>query len=373
MKNFDVAIIGGGIVGLAHAWSAAQRNLKVAVFERDAQAQGASIRNFGMIWPIGQPAGDLYSIALQSREAWLQLAEKKVLEVETCGSLHVAHQPDEASLLQEFVALGTHQAEWLEPDAVHTKTDLANSHGLIGGMYSPTELRVDPRTASRRIAAWLGETMDVDFHFATSVVQVDEGQLTTSDRKQYAAERILICSGSDLNTLYPEHFSQSGLRLCKLQMLRTLPQTNMSPERNAHIASGLTLRHYSSFADCPSLATVRQRIQRESPELDRYGIHVMASLFPCGEVVLGDSHEYDADISPFDKQEIDELILRELKKVIRLENWSIKEKWHGFYAKHPEQPVFESKIDDHVTLFAGAGGAGMTMSFGLAENYWNSI
>ena len=142
------------------------------------------------------------------------------------------------------------------------------------------------------------------------------------------------------------------------------------PENIPHIASGLTLRHYTSFNACPSIDLLKQRIKTESPELDQFGIHVMASQFQSGEVILGDSHEYGKDISPFDKIEIDELMIRELKQVIRLNDWTVKEKWHGIYAKHPDLPVYEEEINPTVALFVGTGGAGMTMSFGLADNYW---
>ena len=96
----------------------------------------------------------------------------------------------------------------------------------------------------------------------------------------------------------------------------------------------------------------------------------MASQFPSGEVILGGSHEYGADISPFDKAEIDALMLDELRKVIQLDDWSIREKWHGIYSKHKQLPIYEKQVNDAVSLFVGTGGAGMTMSFGLANRYW---
>ena len=56
-REFDIAVVGGGILGLAHAYEARQRGLSVALFERNPRPQGASVRNFGIIWQLGQAAG----------------------------------------------------------------------------------------------------------------------------------------------------------------------------------------------------------------------------------------------------------------------------------------------------------------------------
>jgi D-hydroxyproline dehydrogenase subunit beta len=98
----DVAIVGAGIVGLAHALAAAKQGLKVVVFERNPRAVGASIRNFGTIWPIGQPIGSLYDRALRSRDIWLEVAPKAGFYLDRCGSLHLAYRQDEMDVLQEF-------------------------------------------------------------------------------------------------------------------------------------------------------------------------------------------------------------------------------------------------------------------------------
>src|SRR6266404_6422993 len=102
----NVAVIGGGILGLAHAYLAARQNLSVVLFERGRKASGASIRNFGMIWPIGQPAGEMHALALRSREVWLDVLRAARLNFRATGSLHVAHCPDEAEVLREFAEIG---------------------------------------------------------------------------------------------------------------------------------------------------------------------------------------------------------------------------------------------------------------------------
>jgi D-hydroxyproline dehydrogenase subunit beta len=51
--RFDLAVVGAGIIGLATALAAVRRGLRVVVVDRDAQANGASVRNFGFITVTG--------------------------------------------------------------------------------------------------------------------------------------------------------------------------------------------------------------------------------------------------------------------------------------------------------------------------------
>ena len=72
--KYDVVVVGAGIVGLAHAWMAAQRGLRVAVLEKHSRCTGASVRNVGFITVTGQRAGDTWRRAMRSRDLWAEVA-----------------------------------------------------------------------------------------------------------------------------------------------------------------------------------------------------------------------------------------------------------------------------------------------------------
>lgn len=235
---------------------------------------------------------------------------------------------------------------------------------------------MNPKEAIRRIPKWLSEKYGVRFQFDTHIARVDsdgeagtELRVTTSQGYSTSVHRAVVCSGAELRTLFPSTLEQSGISRCKLQML-SIESPGASWQLGRHLASGLTLRHYRNFDVCPGMKSLKQRIAEETPELDRFGIHVMASQNNHGQIILGDSHEYGDDIEPFDKLEIDELILRELRNILHLPNWTIAERWHGVYAKHPSKPVLKLNPLPNLYLVTGTGGAGMTMSFGLAEQMW---
>lgn len=375
-RRYDVVVVGAGIVGLSQAYQAARRGLRTLVLDRGPAAQGASIRNFGMVWPIGQSAGVWHGVAMRSRAIWLEVYREAGLWHEACGSVHLVTREDEAAVLREFAGkapgLGYEVELWDAGECVR-RSGVAKRGAVMAGLYSPSEVCVDSPRAIAGVAKWLAEKMGVEFRWNAPVTRVEMPAVHVSagaggEGGVVEAGRVFVCSGTDMEQLFPEAYASAGIRKCKLQMLAAAASgTRMGPM----VAGGLTLRHYENFAVCESLAAVKARVAREQPALDRYGIHVMASQHSSGEFILGDSHEYDAEITPFDKAEIDEMIVEELRKFIELPDWRITRRWHGIYAKLSGVPAFTAKPTEGVTLVTATGGSGMTMAFGLAERMWD--
>jgi len=365
---YDDAVIGAGILGLAHAYQLARRGRRVIVFERNPRALGASIRNFGMLWPIGQPFGPLRSLAARSLEVWLDVLESGGFWHERTGSLHLAYRDDEAQVLREYARESNDQGEpvdLLTPEQVGQRTGAVKQDGLQLAFWSPREVCVDPREVVAGLPEWLSRRHGVVFQFDHPVTAALMPEVIAGNER-WSAGRLWICAGDELNLLFSDQFEQCGLVRCKLQMMRSQAYGNewrIGPS----LAAGLTLRHYASFRNCPSLATLCQRVARESPWFDRFGIHVLVSQNGRGELTIGDSHEYGAQIEPFDKAEIDEYILGYLKTFVDAPSLRIAARWHGSYAKHPTKPYVIIDPAPGVTAITGVGGAGMTLSFGLAE------
>jgi FAD dependent oxidoreductase TIGR03364 len=205
----------------------------------------------------------------------------------------------------------------------------------------------------------------VQFYYDTAITGIDRTKLYAGN-SLCEADRIFICSGSDFETLYPQVFAESKLIKCKLQMMRTRSQP-AKWELGPTLCGGLTLRHYAAFQHCKSLEMLNKRFDDETPEYKEHGIHVMVTQNGKGELVIGDSHEYGMTFDPFDHEKINKAVLEYLKEFAKVPALKIAERWHGVYAKLPGATEFIAHPEPGVTIVNGLGGAGMTLSFGLAE------
>jgi glycine/D-amino acid oxidase-like deaminating enzyme len=136
------------------------------------------------------------------------------------------------------------------------------------------------------------------------------------------------------------------------------------------LCGGLSLIHYSGFQAAASLPALRKRYEAQYAEYLKWGIHVMVSQNGSGELTIGDSHEYGLVHDPFDKEFINNLIMKYLQSFANFKDWKLLQSWHGVYPKMTGgETELIVQVAPGVTLINGLGGSGMTRSFGLCEQY----
>ena len=357
----DVAVVGAGIVGLAHALVAARAGLKVLVLDRDARAVGASIRNFGFITVTGQRRGDTWRRAMRARDVWAELAGPAGIAVHHRGLAVVARRAEALAVLEEFAAGPMGQGCTILRGAALDRLAPALRPGHAGALWSPHELRVESREAIPRLRAYLAREYGAEFRHA-AVHAVAEGRLDTA-QGAVRAERILVCPGTDLATLFPEIMTRRQTTLCKLHMMRLAAPGFRLP---GAVMSDLGLVRYAGYAEAPSLPTLRARLAAEQAEALRWGVHLIAVQGADGSLVVGDSHEYGAAHDPFQPKAIDDLILDELRAVLDVPGLEVVERWVGVYPSGPEDCFVEAPFPG-VRLVLVTSGTGASTAFGLAE------
>jgi hypothetical protein len=151
-------------------------------------------------------------------------------------------------------------------------------------------------------------------------------------------------------------------------MLRSAPLPKLALEGN--ILTGLTIRRYESFEECPSFTTLANTPALQ--ELRKWGIHILFKKAADGSVILGDSHEYAAVNQPeklgFEiNQNINNLMLAEAARIIDMESFQVASSWAGYYSQHPEKDIVEIDIENKIHIRTAIGGKGMTSSAGYAQ------
>lgn len=381
MHRADIIVIGAGVLGTFHAYFAAQKGLRVLLIERNALPNDASTRNFGMLpQSIVDPTSDWAAIARASADIYRSLQRECDISVRATGSLYLASTDLEQAVLQEFAQqFGTeYGSHSLEPREVLDRYPFVRASYCRGGLLFPDDLALEPPVMLRRLIPYLVEGGGVRYVPHTTVVGVESSEqgctVVDAAGARYVADQILVCTGADYRTLFPEMFRSSGLQICKLQMLRTVPVSGVCLRPS--ILSGLSIRRYPAFTSCPSYGLLES--QRVDEELRTYGIHLLLKQSPDGTIVIGDSHEYGdfLEASVFEERtncRINQVILGYARSMLELPTWNIQAMWNGYYLVHPHDPVFTATLDDRIHIVTGIGGKGMTTGPGFAQQFIESI
>ncbi len=219
--RYDAIFVGGGVIGLACAWRAAQRGADVCVLERDRPAAGATGVAAGMLAPVGEASwGEekLLALNLESLRRWPAFAEEIEGEAETevefapRGALHVALDRDEAEELRRRYELHRKlglDSEWL-PGRACRDLEPGLATAVRGGAHVSGEASVDPR---RLVAALLGalDRRGVPVHSGAEVAGGARNggvwRLETRDGHEFQAEAVALTAGcwsGQMNWLPPK-------------------------------------------------------------------------------------------------------------------------------------------------------------------------
>ena len=368
--RYDLAVVGAGILGLAHALAAVRRGLSVVVVDREAEAVGAAVRNFGFVTVTGQQAGDCWRRAMRSRDVWLEVAPKAGIAVEHAGLLVVAQRPEAMACLEAFAA-----TEMGVGCSLLSEAELIAAHGTVlsvrkvqGALWSPHDRRVESRDAIPRLAAWL-QGLGVQFLRRTLVREVLPGRLVTTAGVIEAAQ-VVVCPGDDMLTLYPERIAALGITRCRLHMMKVMPEGSF--RLPGSVMSDQSLVRYLGYAELPQATAVRARLQAEQPQVLAEGVHLIVVQGADGGLIVGDSHHYEWSPSPFQRAEVDALILDEMHAVLRLPGARVTERWSGTYASGPDTMI-RQRVDDGVHLVIVTSGTGASTSFAIGEETIEAI
>ena len=363
-RSYDLAVVGAGILGLAHALAAARLGKRVVVIDRDAQANGASIRNFGFVTVTGQQRGLAWRRARRSRDIWAEIAPQAGIAIEHRGLVVAAHRPEAVGVIEAFMA--TEMAENCQmalPEQALAHVPALRRDGLKAALISHEDLRVESRTAIPLLARHLETTHGVTFRRATTVLDVAPPIIATSTGP-IMAEAAIVCPNDDFQTLFAGRIAAQGPTRCKLHMLRVRPGHAVA--LGAAVMSDFGLARYEGYAALPEAAPLKARLAAEAPDMLANGIHLIAVQSADGSLVVGDSHHYAPTPDPFAPDAVDDLILAELDATLALPGRRVVERWTGVYPSGPGVMFTDAPLPA-VRLVMVTSGTGASTSFAIAE------
>ena len=210
MEQIDVAVIGGGVTGLAVARALAREHLSVCVLERHARpGLETSTHNSGVIHGgIYYPAGTLKStLCIEGRRLLYEFCSAHQVRHEKCGKLIVASDDSEIPRLEALYRTGL--ANGVEGLTLVDRTFISKrepSIKAVAAIFSPQTGIVDAEALVRALLR-AAESEGAIFLPGTPLVgaEIDRDGLTLRTQR----EAILASSVVNAAGLYADDVSQT--------------------------------------------------------------------------------------------------------------------------------------------------------------------
>ncbi len=361
---------GGGILGTWHALELCRAGFTVAQLEADAAPQGASVRNFGLVWVSGRRTGAELDTALRARQRWEEVSTDIAgIGFMPSGSLTLATTDGERKVMEEFAAHADAAARsitYVDPDEVVALNPAARGE-VAGGLYCRADAIVEPRRALGALRDYLSgltgssKSGSYAFHPGTRAHRVEDRALIDTAGTRWEADLIVLATGAGFDQLPGTEGVAAGVRRVRLQMLETEPY----PARlTTALADADTLRYYPAYEVVP-----QDLLGAQSPVAVAHHLQLLLVQRADGGLTIGDTHAYD---EPFDFALEEGPSLELLGRAERLLGGAlppVARRWEGVYAQCTDGSVVaREELGPDVWLVTAPGGRGMTCAPAIAAD-----
>ncbi|MBB6436953.1 TIGR03364 family FAD-dependent oxidoreductase [Streptomyces candidus] len=369
-----VIVVGAGVVGTMHAWQAVERGHEVVQIEREDEARGASLRNFGQIWVSGRAGGDELDTALRARELWEGIAGRvpalgfrangSLTPVRTALELGVA----EAALARDDAAARGYKL--LTADEARA-VNPALRGGFLGALWCERDAAVEPRTAQLALKKALLSSGRYTFVGGREVREViGEGAVRDDHGVVHRGDFVVLCTGAWLGGLVRELAPRLPVRRVRLQMMQTAP---LGETLATSVADADSFRYYPAYAG--EALDALNAGQDQTPTAAAHKMQLLMVQRHDGGLTIGDTHEYEHPFRFDVEEEPYEHVAAVAESFLGRPLPKIRQRWAGVYAQCTDKSrvVHREQVRGGVWLVTGPGGRGMTCSPAIAEQTANEL
>ncbi|MFF7334726.1 TIGR03364 family FAD-dependent oxidoreductase [Streptomyces sp. NPDC008150] len=370
-----VIVVGAGVVGTLHAWHALERGHQVVQIEREAEARGASLRNFGQIWVSGRAGGEELETALRARELWEVIGSRVPgVGFRGCGSLTPVRTARELAVAEAALSRDDAAArgyKLLAPEETRALNPALRGD-FEAALFCERDAAVEPRVAQVALRAEMSKSPDYTFLPGREVRDVvGENAVRDDHGDVHTGDVVVLCTGAWLGGLVRELAGPDmPVRRVRLQMMQTDP---LGEPLTTSVADADSFRYYPAYGG--EALDVLNSGQPQAPTAAEHRMQLLMVQRADGGLTIGDTHEYEHPFAfdtledPYDHlaEVVESFLGRPLPKIRR--------RWAGVYAQctDPGRVVHRQRVRDGVWLVTGPGGRGMTCSPAIAETTANEL
>ena len=357
-------IVGGGVLGTWHALELCRAGFTVTHMEAEAAPQGASVRNFGLIWVSGRRTGDELDAAQRSRRRWEEVG-RVVPDIgfRPAGSLTLASNDEERKVMEEFAAhpdAAARSITFVDPAQVASLNPAVRGD-IAGGLHCSVDAVVEPRRALSALRNHLSTQGSYTYHPGRRVVAVEDHALVDTAGRRWEADLIVLATGATFDHLPGTERVGARVRRVRLQMLETEP---FGEALTTALADADTLRYYPAYEVVP-----QDLLGPQSSVAAAHHLQLLLVQRADGGLTIGDTHAYD---EPFDFALVEDPSLELLDRAQRLLGAAlppVARRWEGVYAQSTDGAVCaREELRPDVWMVTGPGGRGMTCAPAIAAD-----